>query len=52
MRTQRLDKTQMDETWRHNKEETKRWQTLTKNGPNALRQARMDLWPKTKDKIR
>jgi len=51
-RPQSLDKTQKNDTWRLNNEDTKIWQTLTRNGPNALRQTRVGLGPKTKDKMR
>ena len=52
MRPQNLDKTQKNETWKHKNEDTKRWQTLTRHGPSALRQTRVDLGPLRKDKIR
>ena len=52
MRPQSLDKAQKKETWRHNNADPKRWQTLTRHGPNASTQTRVDLGPKTKNRIR
>ena len=43
-----LTRPKKNETWRPNNGETKKMTNLTRYGPNASRQARVDLRPKQK----